>query len=91
MAVKSAVLIGDSIRIGYQAHVMAALSGQAEIWVPEQNGGDSRNVLAHLDEWVLARAPDLVHVNCGLHDLKRAFGAGPNVPLEEYAANVRQL
>ena len=91
MAVKSAVLIGDSIRIGYQAHVMAALSGQVEIWVPEQNGGDSRNVLAHLDEWVLARAPDLVHVNCGLHDLKRAFGAGPNVPLEEYAANVRQL
>ena len=42
-----------------------------EIWAPEQNGGDSRNVLAHLDEWMLARVPDLVYVNCSLHDLKR--------------------
>ena len=91
MAVKSAVLIGDSIRLGYQAHVVAELSDQVEIWAPEQNGGDSRNVLAHLDEWVLEHAPDLVHVNCGLHDLKRAFGAETSVPLEEYAANVRQL
>ena len=43
--------------------------------LPKENGGDSRNVLAHLDQWVFSRHPDLVHVNCGLHDLKRAFGA----------------
>ena len=85
------VLIGDSIRMGYQDHVASQLAGRAEVWAPEPNGGDSRNVLAHLDQWALARQPDLVHVNCGLHDLKRAFGAESAVPLAEYERNVRQI
>ena len=85
------VLIGDSIRMGYQDHVASQLAGRAEIWVPKENGGDSRNVLAHLDQWAFSRQPDLVHVNCGLHDLKRAFGAKSSVPLDEYEGNVRQI
>ena len=85
------VLIGDSIRMGYQDHVASQLAGRVEVWVPEENGGDSRNVLAHLDQWVFARQPDLVHVNCGLHDLKRAFDAASSVPLDEYERNVRQI
>ena len=85
------VLIGDSIRMGYQDHVASQLAGRAEVWAPKPNGGDSRNVLAHLDQWVLARQPDVVHVNCGLHDLKRAFGAASAVPLDEYERNVRQI
>ena len=85
------VLIGDSIRMGYQDHVVSQLAGRAEVWAPEPNGGDSRNVLAHLDQWALARQPNLVHVNCGLHDLKRAFGAESEVSLAEYERNVRQI
>ena len=85
------VLIGDSIRMGYQDHVVSQLAGRVEVWAPEENGGDSRNVLAHLDQWVFSRQPDLVHVNCGLHDLKRAFGAKSSVPLDEYEGNVRQI
>ncbi len=85
------ILIGDSIRMGYQDHVASQLAGRAEVWAPEQNGGDSRKVLAHLDPWVLVRQPNLVHVNCGLHDLKRAFGAASEVPLAEYERNVRQI
>ena len=85
------VLIGDSIRMGYQDHVVNQLAGRAEVWVPKENGGDSRNVLSHLEQWVLARQPDLVHVNCGLHDLKKAFGAESAVPLAEYERNVRQI
>ena len=85
------VLIGDSIRMGYQGHVVSELAGRAEVWVPEENGGDSRKVLAHLEQWMLVRQPDLVHVNCGLHDLKRAFGAESAVPLAEYEGNVRQI
>jgi len=45
---KRAVLIGDSIRKGYQATVGTTLAGAAEVWGPDQNGGTSRNVLAHL-------------------------------------------
>ena len=85
------VLIGDSIRMGYQDHVASQLVGRAEVWAPEPNGGDSRNVLVHLDQWALSRQPNIVHVNCGLHDLKRAFGAESEVSLAEYERNVRQI
>jgi isoamyl acetate esterase len=86
------VLIGDSIRMAYQATVIRELGAVAEVWVPEANGGDSRNVLLHLDEWILARRPYLVHINCGLHDLKKDFARGHfQVPVDEYAENVRQI
>lgn len=86
------VLVGDSIRMGYQPFVTEALDGEVEIWAPEENGGDSRNVLVHLDEWVLVRAPRVVHINCGLHDLKKSFETGaPQVPLAEYEENVRGI
>ena len=52
------VLIGDSIRMGYQDHVASQLEGRTEVWVPKENGGDSRNVLAHLDQWIFSRQPD---------------------------------
>ena len=86
------VLIGDSIRMGYQPFVTEALAGEAEIWAPEENGGDSRNVLAHLEAWVIARVPHTVHVNCGLHDVKKSFEtAVAQVPLAEYEENVRRI
>lgn len=89
---KHVILIGDSIRIGYQDIARCELMGLADVWTPEENARDSRNVLAHLDDWVIARAPDLVHLNCGLHDLKKEFGATAHqVPLDEYAANVRAI
>src|SRR4051812_1545412 len=45
------VLIGDSIRLGYAPAVAARLTGKAVVISPPENGGDSINVLAHLDEW----------------------------------------
>ncbi len=89
---KKIILIGDSIRIGYQEVVREELAGKAEVWAPEANGGDSRNVLARLSEWVLSRQADVVHVNAGLHDVKRPFGAQENaVPLAEYRRNVQAI
>lgn len=86
------ILIGDSIRMGYESVVRRELGGLAEVWAPEENGGNSRNVLAHLDEWALARSPDVVHINCGLHDLRREFGSPAHaVPLDEYEANLREI
>ena len=86
------ILIGDSIRMGYQAAAAGTLSGTAEVWGPEQNGGNSRNLLAHLDEWVFGREAAVVHINCGLHDLRKEFGAGEQaVPPEEYGRNVRRI
>ena len=76
---KKLVLVGDSIRMGYQACVMKELSGLSDVWVPEQNGGNSTNVQKHLDEWIISQMADVVHINCGLLDLKRDFGADETV------------
>ena len=52
----------------------------------------ARNVLAHLDEWVLRQKPDVVHLNCGLHDLKRSKTDGHHqVELDRYAENLRRI
>ena len=86
------ILIGDSIRMGYQETVREELKGVAEVWMPEKNGGNSRNILANLKEWAVSRKPAVVHINCGLHDLKKEFGAEETaVPLAEYRENVEEI
>lgn len=92
---KNIILIGDSIRTGYQPSVISALQGEANVWGPEENGGTSRNVLEHLDEWVFSRPSDIVHLNCGLHDLVRLSDENVaehhRVPLDEYERNVHEI
>ena len=66
------VLIGDSIRMGYEAFVRAELP-DLEIWSPQQNGGDSRRIRENLDAWSKVHRPRIIHINCGLHDLKKDF------------------
>jgi lysophospholipase L1-like esterase len=91
--VKKVVLIGDSIRMGYQPFVRDELDGQAEVWGPQENGAHSVNVIMHLHEWVGKQQPDIVHVNAGLHDLKtdRWDGRGAIVPLAHYRENVARI
>lgn len=87
---KRVILIGDSIRMGYEATVRQQLAGVATVVTPGDNGATSDNVVAHLAEWALSRAADVIHVNCGLHDIKAEFGqAARRVPLDRYAENVR--
>ena len=90
---KRVILVGDSIRMYYTPAVVEQLDGVAEVISPEEIGGDSRNVLANLDGCVIAQQPDIVHLNCGLHDLKREFETPERnqVPLAEYEANLRAI
>jgi lysophospholipase L1-like esterase len=89
---KRVVLIGDSIRLGYQRYVKARLGRWAEVIAPEESCGSSRDVLAHLDTWAIDLYPQVAHVNCGLHDIRREFDAEENaVPLAEYEENVRAI
>lgn len=86
------VLIGDSIRLGYAPLVQKKLEGKATIISPAQNGFDSKNVLARLDEWVVRENPALVHLNCGLHDLKFDKAKKQHqVPLDQYEKNLRSI
>ncbi|MGH2355338.1 MAG: GDSL-type esterase/lipase family protein [Chloroflexota bacterium] len=85
-------LIGDSIRMGYAPLVDRRLAGKAVVINPEPNGGDSANVLRRLEEWVIQEQPDVVHLNCGLHDLKRLKASGQyQVPLAQYEANLQEI
>lgn len=89
---KQVILIGDSIRMGYQETVRQELKDEAVVWAPGPNGGNSRNVLENLVEWTVERKPDLIHINCGLHDLKTEFGEDHKaVSPEEYAENVEKI
>ena len=86
--------IGDSIRMGYEPTVVRELAGWAEVLeMGPIQGGNTRNVLEHLDEWVLQRDLDIVHINAGLHDLARDVGPGPvnRVPVDEYQENLRRI
>ena len=85
-------LVGDSIRKGYEETVRRELAPGIRVRSPEPNGGPSRNVLDHLDAWVLDRPPDAAHLNCGLHDLAKSFDSGlARVPLGEYRGNVARI
>ena len=89
---KRVILIGDSIRMGYQPVVERELGGLADVRGPGENGGTSDNVLTHLDEWAVSHEADLVHVNCGLHDIKRLRDADDiMVPLDRYRSNVEEI
>lgn len=86
------ILIGDSIRIGYQGEATNGLADVAYVWGPDENCRDSNNVLGQLDHWVLKRDCDVLHLNCGLHDIKRAKGGEVNqVPLEKYRENLTRI
>lgn len=86
------VLVGDSIRLGYTATVVKQLSGRAEVISPRANGGDSKNVLSKLTTWVIQEQPQVVHLNCGIHDTKKFIETGKfQVSPEEYEANLREI
>lgn len=58
------------------------------------NGGDSDRVVAYLRHRLAEAdfAPDLLLLNCGLHDLKLPFEREERqVPLSRYAANLRDV
>ena len=91
---KTVILVGDSIRMGYEPVAVRELAGWAEvIELGGIQGGNTRNILVHLDEWVVSRDPDIVHLNAGLHDMARDPGPGPEnrVPVGEYRANLERI
>lgn len=86
------ILLGDSIRMQYQAAVRAELNGKATVWAPEENCCHTAFVIPRLEKWVKGRNAAVVHINVGLHDLfinKRTNR--PRHSLDVYAANLRTI
>ena len=88
--VPKVVLIGDSIRGGYGPLVAKRLEARIVVSAVSA-GGDSSAVLQHLDE-IIREQPDVIHFNCGLHDLKVSKQTGQHqVELAAYEANLQQI
>jgi len=65
------MLLGDSIRMGYQKTTIHELDGVANVWAPKENCAHTFHTLAKLDTWLDGKTPALIHINCGLHDMWR--------------------
>jgi hypothetical protein len=98
-----ALLIGDSISIGYTPHVVAALKGKVEVIHHRGNAQHTGTGLKMLDRWVGKSQWDVIHFNWGLWDLcyrhpqsksqgRRDKKRGTlTTPLEQYEKNLDQL
>ena len=86
------LLIGDSICMGYRPFVKQKLEDKVKIVGVDDNGGDSGNILQHFDKWLLDTDLDLIHFNCGLHDMKVNRQSGEHQqPLDVYEKNLKEI
>lgn len=88
------VLLGDSIRMNYQAAATTALEKTARVWAPKDNCKHSTYLLENLERWLneAGAAPAVVHVNVGLHDMFLDGKTGrPRHSLELYEQNLRAI
>ena len=91
---KNVVLIGDSIRIGYDKSVRASLDGIANVYFPGDNCRFAAFVLRYLHEYLELPEQggvDVIHWNAGLWDCLRQFGEEPLTPLEVYANYIERI
>jgi acyl-CoA thioesterase-1 len=77
------VLIGDSIRMGYQPLVVKKCS-EADVWGPTENCRHSLWALDHFEEWVTPQEPNLIHFNFGIHDVSPQPDGEHQILLPQY-------
>ena len=86
---KNVLLIGDSIRQGYDKAVKEALDGVAIVYFPESNSGDISMVLRSLPDFPYSLKfdgsdIDIIHWNAGLWDCVHRCGEEAHTPYEIY-------
>ena len=92
---KKIILIGDSIRMGYDKYVGDALKDKAEVFYPPENCRFAQYVLRSVSDWrnngKWGNDADLVHWNAGLWDTLRLFGDEPLTPPEMYGEMIKRI
>jgi len=74
---KKVLLLGDSIRMGYDKYVAEQLAGEAEVLFPSENCRFAEYILRSLGDWrekLGIDTLDAVHWNVGLWDTLRLTG-----------------
>ena len=91
---KKILLIGDSIRKGYDAYVRERMTNLAEVYFPEENCTFTTNILRFLHVWtdnLKLYEADAVHFNAGLWDTLRIYGDDVLVKPDTYADNLKRI
>lgn len=92
---KKVVLIGDSIRMGYDKYIKDALEKTAEVFYPDENCRFAEYVLRYAHEWKANGGwgddVDLVHWNAGLWDALELFGDEPLTSLSYYGEAIKRI
>ncbi|MBI2437917.1 MAG: SGNH/GDSL hydrolase family protein [Lentisphaerae bacterium] len=90
---KKVMLIGDSIRISYEAAARKRLADVAEVWGPDENCRFVKYTLWNANAWISqCGKPDIIHWNNGIWDVYRQnTEMGIFTPIEEYAADLKRV
>jgi hypothetical protein len=102
-----ALLLGDSVSIGYTNFVVGILLGQVDVSRPLNKNGGYENCegttkgVKRIDSWLAVGGWDVIHFNFGLHDLKHVDpktgrnSRNPHDPqqatLEQYKTNLAMI
>jgi hypothetical protein len=92
---KKIILIGDSIRLGYDKYVKDALEGVAEVYYPNDSARFSQYTLRYLSDWKHDNGwgddIDLVHWNTGLWDVLEMYGEAPISNPQQYGETIGKI
>lgn len=92
---KKILLLGDSIRLGYDTYVKNALQTVAEVYFPPENCAFAQYTLRWVNEWKQKVGypddMDLVHWNVGLWDVLRILDDDTFTSPEYYGETLKRL
>ena len=91
---KKILLIGDSIRNGYDLYVRESMEGLAQVHFPSENCRFASYILRYFHLWCEREKTfdfDAVHWNTGLWDTLRIYGDGCLTPLDEYERELERI
>ena len=85
---KKLLLIGDSIRMNYDAYVRQALEGKVSVLSPDENARFAAYTYYAIGDWEhncrFGADVDVIHWNVGLHDVIRIHYDDPMTPPDIY-------
>ena len=91
---KNLLIIGDSIRAGYDKSVKKTLGNMANVIFPEENCRFASYVLRYFHEYlgeIKGEDIDVIHWNAGLWDSLRLFEEEPHTPVDVYAYYIERI
>jgi hypothetical protein len=89
------LLLGDSIRLGYDKSVKASMKNIANVISPEDNCRFASYLLRYIQEYKRELIPDgnvdIIHWNAGLWDCLRIYEEDTHTPIEIYAYYIERI